>query len=248
MDSAPTEGAEYRAWKRWSASEFARLNSGEAAYFRAELKRCGIPLEAPLAALEIGFGNGQFLAFARKQGWAVEGTELNHASIEVAQANGFHVHHVQTLDGFETGRFDLVVAFDVLEHIEQSHLLPFLQTVQRILKPGGSFVARFPNADSPFGLVNQHGDPTHVTAIGSEKARSLIAMLDAELRYVGPEAQPMRAPTLEHTVHRFVSRPFKALLDLSVRAIFYPRGNVSFSAVNLVMAFRTKGVQTNPSR
>ena len=47
--------------------------------------------------------------------------------------------------------------------------LGFLRDVMRVLKPGARAVLRFPNGDSPFGLVHQNADVTHVNAIGRGK-------------------------------------------------------------------------------
>ena len=47
------------------------------------------------------------------------------------------------------GSLHIVVAFDVLEHIPQEKLLHFLCEVNRVLRVGGFFIARFPQMEIP---------------------------------------------------------------------------------------------------
>ena len=65
---------------------------------------------------------------------------------------------------------DLVLAFDVLEHVPKAVALGFWRDVMRVLKPGARAVLRFPNGDFPFGLGHQNADVTHVNAIGRGSA------------------------------------------------------------------------------
>ena len=77
--------AGYEAWKGWT-SYFA-FDREEAEYFAGELR--GIPL-AGRSVLEIGFGTGSFLAWARAQGASVAGAEINERSLaEAARAGAF---------------------------------------------------------------------------------------------------------------------------------------------------------------
>jgi SAM-dependent methyltransferase len=50
-----------------------------------------------------------------------------------------------TRSGFPDGRFHCVVAVEVLEHVEDDE--SFVRNVQRVLKPGGTFLMTTPNGD-----------------------------------------------------------------------------------------------------
>jgi SAM-dependent methyltransferase len=50
-----------------------------------------------------------------------------------------------TRSGFHDGRFHCVVAVEVLEHVEDDE--SFVRNVQRVLKPGGTFLMTTPNGD-----------------------------------------------------------------------------------------------------
>jgi 2-polyprenyl-3-methyl-5-hydroxy-6-metoxy-1,4-benzoquinol methylase len=152
----------YEAWKGW-AKPFT-FTEEEAEYFSGELN--GIPL-AGKDVLEIGFGRGNFLAWARAAGANVAGTEVNPALLEAARRNGLCILDTDLARAAagHRGQFDLVVAIDVFEHLERDEVDAALRAVDEMLRPGGYLVLRFPNGQSPFGLLPQNGDVTHRTAL-----------------------------------------------------------------------------------
>ncbi len=58
----------------------------------------------------------------------------------------------------------MVIVFDVIEHFTKSELIPLVDEVQRVLKPGGRWVIHVPNGESPFGNRVRFGDYTHEQA------------------------------------------------------------------------------------
>lgn len=58
-------GSDYVKWKSWD--QFGVLRKSLARYFAAELARAGT-LPPGARVLEIGFGKGSFLEFARRRG------------------------------------------------------------------------------------------------------------------------------------------------------------------------------------
>jgi len=59
--------------------------------------------------------------------------------------------------------FDVIVVFDVLEHLTLEEILIFLDRAKQLLVTGGVIIARVPNCASPYGLAYQNGDFTHLT-------------------------------------------------------------------------------------
>ena len=239
----PAEGAaygdDYLTWKHWAKQAFGQCKRSDAGYFAAEIKRAMGALPAQARVLEIGFGNGSFLAFCRSRQWQVCGTEVNSGLVDVARDSGFEALHTSTLEPLAAGSFDLVVAFDVLEHIPQDAMLAFLEQVKRVLRPGGVFIARFPNGDSPLSRVNQHGDVTHVTTIGSGKCRYFCDRLGVTLLHLGGQALPVLGTDARHALHALVARPIWAAMDGFINTVFFPGGRLSFASPNLILAFKT---------
>ena len=123
-------------------------------------------------------------------GWDVFGVELNDNLISSAKKAGFEVKP-DDLIKFEKSEFDLIVAFDVIEHVEQSEILDFLVTYKSLLADSGKVLLRFPNGDSPLGLQLQNGDPTHKTWIGSNKIQYFAEMCGFEVVELRGASQPI---------------------------------------------------------
>jgi len=231
-------GNDYLNWKSWNSENFGVLNKSVASYYSSEIKRTKRSFGKNTEVLEIGFGNGEFLAYAVQNGWNIYGTEMNHGLVKVAEKKGFNVRRSENLSSFNENSFDLVVAFDVLEHIPQENLLNFFNEVRRVLKDEGCFIAKFPNGDSPFGLKYQNGDITHVTTIGSGKVRYFANKSNMNLVYVGGEAQPLTGISGANFIHRIIALPIKKLMNVFVNVIFYPRVNIDFCSSNLTMIYK----------
>ncbi len=227
---------DYLSWKDWESSNFAELSAKDKKYFALEIGKTKRNFEANSRVMEIGFGNGRFLRFAKENRWEISGTELNEALVRTAKKHDFNVFQTESLVEFDTAAYDLIVAFDVLEHIPQDKILPFLFEIKRILKPNGYFIARFPNGDSPLGLSHQNGDVTHITFIGSEKARYFVCKLGVELIYVGGEAQPF-FPTINPIL--FLARIIKKI-TVQLMSYFYYKvfSKSDYFSSNLVMVFK----------
>lgn len=160
----------YTQWKGWS-EHFACGNLDRARFAEDFV---GIALENR-DLLEIGFGPGAFLAWAREQGARVSGSEFNAESLAAARENGIPLvgTEFETSGELADGSLDLVVAYDVFEHLDAPTLKAKLAAIDRALKPGGLLVMRYPNGQSPFGLPSQHGDVTHLQALSEMKLNQL---------------------------------------------------------------------------
>lgn len=165
----------YRAWKGWNDQSFGVCSTEQAIYYGEELKRSGIDGIDGKTVLEIGFGNGEFAAWVRSAGADYHGTELIPELVAQAAAAGFKAHDgglpLENLLGEQS--VDLIVAFDVFEHLDLETLLATLRSAHLALRPAGRMIVRVPSGDSPFSRAIQHGDTTHRIAIGSSMARQL---------------------------------------------------------------------------
>ena len=118
--------------------------------------------------LEVGFGGGGFMDWARSQGHAVTGVEILPDMLASAKSRGHRVFQGPLTAELLAGeRFDVVVALDLIEHLTTEEIVGLFRTTRPMLNPGGRYLLRFPNGDSPFSRWHQHGDITHKTIIGS---------------------------------------------------------------------------------
>lgn len=164
----------YVDWKDWADDAFGQLDINHARYFHWHVQRAiGEPSQARV--LEIGFGNGAFLGYCRRRGWDVVGVEIDARLRARADCAGFKaVSNMSALP--DNDRYDLIVLFDVLEHVASDELVDFLGGLALRLSPGAALLLRVPNGDSPFGRHHQHGDLTHVTTFGSSKLVQLAQL------------------------------------------------------------------------
>lgn len=223
--------AAYTEWKSWDTVAFGHLSRIDAAYYEAEIGR-GRPVGS-LSVLEIGFGHGAFMAYARQRKWQVTGIEINAVEMKAAARSGYRVFGA--IDEIPVDeRFDLVVAFDVLEHLDVEQMLDLLAKLHTRLTPIGRFIARFPNGDSPFGLPNQHGDMTHRTVVTRSKLTQIAAQAGFSVASYRGERTPILCGHGGFMVQRLISVPLRATIDVLVNAIFLPTKRVPFSAQNAV--------------
>jgi SAM-dependent methyltransferase len=96
--------------------------------------------------LEIGSGTGALLQRLRAKGCRIRGVDINPSLIGEGRA-WFGELPVQLVAGttlpFGDRTFDIVMSFDVLEHIPDSDA--HLREVRRVLKPGGTYLLQTPN-------------------------------------------------------------------------------------------------------
>ena len=101
--------------------------------------------------LDVGCGDGAFLDEARAAGLQTHGIELNKDAREKAANKGHEVMDslLQDLDG--SLQYDLVVAFQVVEHVADP--IQFLRLMARVVRPGGYLAVAVPNHGGLFRLV-----------------------------------------------------------------------------------------------
>jgi len=96
--------------------------------------------------LEIGTGTGVMLHTLLARGLHVRGVEINPALIAESRT-WFGELPVQAVSGvtlpFPDASFDLVLSFDVFEHIRDSDA--HLREVARVLRPGGRYLVQTPS-------------------------------------------------------------------------------------------------------
>ena len=157
-----------------------------------------------MRVLEIGYGSGKLLRFLSDNGCTISGLEIQMDLIKEAEALGISV--ATNINNF-SDTFDLIIGFDVLEHLTIDQLQEFFYESQNKLTKNGKMLFRFPNADSYAGMAAQNGDYTHLTAIGKSKLQQIIEPYGLEIEsFQGAIEYPFRP------IRRFVHYIFRSLL------------------------------------
>ncbi|MCP9890268.1 class I SAM-dependent methyltransferase [Cyanobium sp. Aljojuca 7D2] len=118
-------------------------------------------------ALDLGAGQGELVEALHQLGCAAAtGVELSASQVELARAHGCKA--VRQGDGLEALQaqadqsLDLIVCFDVFEHLTHAVCAAWFAEIQRALRPGGRLIGHVPNGLSPFCGSVYWGDLTHL--------------------------------------------------------------------------------------
>jgi SAM-dependent methyltransferase len=219
----------YVGWKDWGPAAFGKFSASDAVYFAAETS---IAACTPARVLEIGFGNGAFLGWVCGMGVESFGVETNPLLIQRAKDLLGPDHVFDALDDKVVGRLrgtlTHVVAFDVIEHVPIEHLAPLLRATGELLTPQGKIVLRFPNGDSPFGRITQHGDPTHVTVIGQQKLAYLARAAGLHVAEIRAPKLPIHGVGLFRGTKRRLLSVARACFERSISLLYFAGRRVPF--------------------
>ncbi|NRQ34940.1 class I SAM-dependent methyltransferase [Nonomuraea sp. NN258] len=109
------------------------------AILRRELRGMGRPGQA----LDIGAAGGGNTRVLVEAGWDATATDFSHTAVDVARERGLKAVQADARAlPFESSGFDLVTAFDVLEHVQEDHLVA--EEIARVLRPGGRVLIAVP--------------------------------------------------------------------------------------------------------
>ncbi|MBG0813552.1 bifunctional 2-polyprenyl-6-hydroxyphenol methylase/3-demethylubiquinol 3-O-methyltransferase UbiG [Planomonospora sp. ID82291] len=109
------------------------------AILRRELRR----LQPRGRALDVGAAGGGNTRVLAELGYDALVADASEAAVEAARRRGLKAVHADARDlPMESGHFDVVTAFDVLEHIAEDHLAA--EELARVLKPGGTALIAVP--------------------------------------------------------------------------------------------------------
>lgn len=117
------------------------------------------------AVLDIGCGQGALVQALIESGYHdSHGVDISPEQVAIAHQNGVaSVRCADYRDLLASRSWDAVVATDLLEHLSKDEILELFALVRSALGGGGRFIARSPNATSPFGGNYQFSDFTHQT-------------------------------------------------------------------------------------
>lgn len=116
--------------------------------------------------LELGCGPGYLLDYLKLKGFTNSiGIDISSEQIDIAKSKG---HNVRLDDVFNflrnsTAKYDLIFAFDLIEHFSKDELLELTTLIYNHLHKDGLFIIRTPNGQGLFSGQIIYGDLTHQT-------------------------------------------------------------------------------------
>ena len=176
--------AESHFWFQWRLAAFLE-----------QLKRVGIPLTTPLKALEVGGGTGVLRSqVERSTAWNVDMTDLDIEALNRADsARGRTIYYDVAEERHPfVEAYDVVVLFDVLEHIPDTQ--PFLASVIRHIKPNGFLCVNVPALQPLFSKYDEsvgHVRRYNKKSLAAEVSRFTMEVQD--LTYWGMTLVPLLA-------------------------------------------------------
>lgn len=158
-----------------------------------------IPGDHSLVIADIACGSGDLLEVLKRVGYLnVMGVDLSAEQVGQVAARGLDC--VELGDAFDfldvrTGKLDVVIAIDFLEHLRESEVLRLLELVHKALSPGGRLIVQTCNAKSPFFGNYRYGDFTHQLAFTADSLRQVLlanGFTQIVIREVRPGSQTLR--------------------------------------------------------
>jgi SAM-dependent methyltransferase len=144
--------------------------------------------------LDVGCGSGAALGAARALGWQVAGIEMSGAAAAKALRFTGEVYTGDVLSApFPPGRFDVVTAFHVLEHVADP--VAMLRRMLGWLAPGGLLIVEVPNAGGLgaqlFGRAWSAIElPRHLSHFSPDSLGRAVALAGGRVVWSWQRAQP----------------------------------------------------------
>ena len=159
------------------------------------MERCAVGRDDSLRALDVGGGSGllreQLEAHTR---WTIDLTDLNPIALRSMHPGRGRTFYYDVLQCEPSlcEAYDIVILFDVLEHVEQPH--PLLNAIAKHLRHGGLLLANVPAL--PLLMSTYDRAAGHMRRYRPQTLRAELAALEYEVvavRYWGLSLLPLLA-------------------------------------------------------
>lgn len=168
--------------------------------------------------LEVGCGQGHFLTRMHNL-YECQGLEFNPKAIEDCQSKGLNVTS-STLGSMEAS-FDIVVAFEVLEHL--SNPREFIEEALRVVKTNGYLLLAVPDPEGYFSEADRvllDMPPHHVLSLSKKTFEDIAKTFNLEILNI--EQEPLRFSHYKSYISNFfnLETPSQTLLKRLIRRFF----------------------------
>lgn len=137
-----------------------------------------LPNDKKSKIIDLGCGDGTIMHLLKKKCNFSEiyGVDISPNQVALAKQ---HMSNVEQGDALEylrktNHKFDLILAIDIIEHLNKGEALELIELCYKKLNNGGRVVFQTPNAASPFFGVVRYGDFTHELGFTSNLLSQLL--------------------------------------------------------------------------
>lgn len=130
--------------------------------------------------LDLGCGPGYIMQSLKSEGFVnITGIDISEEQIVKAKKKGLNVIVGNVFDLLikDSNKYDIIIAFDFIEHFNKKELIELISLINQALKIGGIFIIHTPNGQGMFPQKIIYGDLTHLTIV---TPNSLIQLLKLE--------------------------------------------------------------------
>jgi 2-polyprenyl-3-methyl-5-hydroxy-6-metoxy-1,4-benzoquinol methylase len=141
-----------------------------------------LPERKDAAICEVGCGHGGLLYGLKRLGYTnMVGVDVSAEQVELARKIWPNVVQGDAIEFLQNhpSSFDLITAFDFLEHFRKVEILLVLDALYAALRPGGRLILATPNAES-FLPTNCWGDFTHEVYFTSNSIKQILQVVGFE--------------------------------------------------------------------
>src|SRR3984957_18933784 len=187
-----------------------------------------LPPPSAGAVLDIGCGSGLFVRCLLADGYDAAGIDVSPEQVALANESGLgqvRLGDYCQLLAERPGELAAVTATDLLEHLTKPEVLATFDEVAAALRPGGRFIARVPNAVSPFGGPIRYGASAPETWFTARSVSQLAAAAGfGQVEVTGcPPPAHGAASAVRATLWKPVSGLLKLVLAVETGAV---RGHI----------------------
>ncbi|MCQ4152869.1 MAG: class I SAM-dependent methyltransferase [Archaeoglobi archaeon] len=195
-----------------------------------------------LKILDVGAGFGFCVYALNKMGYDALGIDINPQMVDVAKKLGIKVELIEDTISWlfnNPEKFDVIIAFDVLEHVPVIDEYEFCRAIYHSLKKPGVLIAQVPNANASFACRFRYNDFTHCNSFTEHSIYFLLknaGFEEIEVEEIKPELRLRPRPFLAfillkffrflrrlEAVAEFGSYGFKMPLSLNIRVVAWKK-------------------------
>lgn len=168
----------YNSTRRRPTAENQRIRAVLAKSFDRQLKPY-LPANREVDILDVACGEGALLDYLRNRGFTnLHGFDISPENVAICHRLGLpFVQPMDVLTLVDTPpdrRFNMIFAFDIVEHIPKEKAAAVVEALRLRLEPGGSLLIRLPNMGYLLAPFHRYGDLTHEFGVNENSLVDLL--------------------------------------------------------------------------